>query len=263
MSDGPRPMLASPMINPVKGDDFDRRFGGWALEEKIDGHRCIAQVRGGEVQAFSRPRGSRAPLVRPLPIYILQELRRFPDGDYDGELATNSGKAWDVTRKGERQVYVIFDLVQRGTYDERRLALLKVLRLLPPSQEAITTVLSEPPTWRAVEAIWKRGGEGAILKRRTSHYQPHRSTDWLKIKKRLPGILTVIGYESGRNGPYSVIRLRGADGAPAKVKTLNAYWLRTIAANPEAFIGRELVISYQERTPNGLYRDARFDHWVE
>jgi len=267
MSDGPRPMLASPMINPVRGADFDVRFAGWALEEKLDGHRCIVQVRGRDVRGFSRPLGSRPPLERALPPHIVEQLRRFPDGDYDGELATNSGKAWDVVRTRERAslVYVIFDLVTGlHDYDTRRAALLKVLRLLPPGQEAISTVLSEPPTWAAVEAIWQRGGEGAILKRRTSLYQPgRRSPDWLKVKQLHAATLTVIGYEAGRSGPYSTIRLRGEDGVLAKVKTLNQYWLRRLAANPEQFLGVALVISYQERTPSGSYRHAMFDHFVE
>lgn len=264
-NNAPRPMLASPMINPVRGADFDQRFAGWALEEKLDGHRCVAVVNSGQVVAFSRPLGSRPPLERPLPLYIAEQLRRFPDCTPDGELVSvEGGKAWDVKRKGERLIYVVFDLVMPGTYDQRRAALLDVLRRLPPEQEAISTVLSQPPTWAAVEAIWRRGGEGAILKRRTSHYQQgHRSTDWLKVKQSFPATLTVVGYEAGRSGPYSTITLRDAQGVAAKVKTLNAYWRGKIAANPQAFIGRQLVISYQEKTPGGSYRHAMFDHWVE
>jgi bifunctional non-homologous end joining protein LigD len=271
-ADGPRPMLASPMVAPLKGAEFDKRFGGggWALEEKLDGHRCIAQVRAGEVTAWSRPMGSRAPLRRPLPPAILEQLATFPDGDYDGELVPTSGKAWDVKRKSERLVFVVFDVAwsifeaARGTYDERREMLLEILALMPREQTAVSTVLSGLPSWAAVEAIWQRGGEGAILKRRASYYEPgRRSPEWLKVKQVHAATLRLVGYDAGKSGPYSALRLVGDDGSKTSVKTLTQHLLRAITAAPASFLGREVVISYQERTPSGMYRHAIFDHFVD
>ena len=189
-----RPMLASAMVEPVMGAAFDRQFAvGWALEEKLDGHRCVVRVRGSEVDAFSRPRSSRAPgKARALPPTMVAQLRLMGDGDYDGELVhATTGKAWDVVRTNAPLVFVAFDVLTcNGTdvtpiaYELRRALLLERLRKLSRTQQSVSTVVSDPPSWADVEAIWARGGEGAILKRLASHYQPGaRSPDWLKVKQ--------------------------------------------------------------------------------
>jgi hypothetical protein len=38
--------------------------------------------------------------------------------------------------------------------------------------------------------------------------------------------------------------------------------LRDIAANPEAYLGRRVVIVSPERFPSGSYREAGFDHFA-
>jgi ATP-dependent DNA ligase len=121
----------------------------------------------------------------------------------------------------------------------------------------------EAPSMAKVKAIWKRGGEGAIIKRLSSKYSPGwRSPDWIKIKAQLAATLEVIGYEEGKNGPYSVVKLRDSAGIETTVKTLDNQTMRTLAADPKAFIGKRLVISYQEKMPSGKYRHPVFDHWA-
>jgi hypothetical protein len=120
------------------------------------------------------------------------------------------------------------------------------------------------PNRRGEAAIWKRGGEGAILKRLSSRYQPgYRSPDWLKVKAEHTAVLTIIGFEMGKSGPYSTLRLRDAGGHETTVKTLGNQLLRDITAAPDSFLGREVVITYQERTPAGFYRHGRFDHFTK
>jgi len=269
-----RPMLASAMVNPIAGRDFDVRFkDGWALEEKLDGHRCIVSVAGGgrEIEAFSRPRAGRdVGLLRTLPPEMLATLRHLGDGHYDGELVNaTTGKAWDVVRKRAHLVFVAFDVLSldgtdmtRHTYWERRAALLGRLAQLPTEQQSVSTVVSLRPTWRDVEAIWARGGEGAILKRHDSRYEPgHRSLHWLKVKQLHAATVTIIGFEAGRSGPHSAFRLQDADGHITTVKTTTNRQRAEIAADPASFLGRAVVISYQEKTHTGHYRHGRFDHF--
>ena len=267
----PAPMLASAMTERVTGVEFDAKYGDgheWAMEEKIDGHRCTVVVAGGQVRAYSRPRaGATGAHVRDLPPHIVEQMARFPEGIYDGELVAPSGKAWDVVVLGTRLVFVVFDLIGQAAvdapYTTRRARLLGILATMPPDQTAVSTVESVPATWAGIEAIWQRGGEGVILKRRRSTYQPgHRSPDWVKVKAAQAATLTITGFEAGKMGPFSKLVLRADDGIETTVKTLGNHLLRDVEQAPHAFIGRRVVIAYQEKTPSGTYRHGIFDHFA-
>jgi bifunctional non-homologous end joining protein LigD len=271
----PRPMLASSVPKLPQAAAFDRVFtADWLLEEKLDGHRCIIRVREAEVHAWSRPQPGRGgvALSRALPAEMVAVMRGLPTGDYDGELVASTGKAWDVNRTREKAhlIFVAFDLLRVADYDllplayeTRRGTLLEALRRLPPDQTRVSTVESVTPTWAAVQAIWARGGEGAIVKRRSSTYQPGaRSGDWVKVKTVHNATLTIIGFEAGKNGPYSALQLRDSKGVETTVKTPDRATLERITLAPTAFVGREVVISFQERTPSGTYRHGRFDHFA-
>jgi hypothetical protein len=269
----PAPMLASAMTDPVTGAAFDRRFAtGWVMEEKLDGHRCTVVVdEDDSVRAYSRPRaGGTGAKLRDLPAAIVAQFVTMGWGIYDGELVAPSGKAWDVVVKGAHLVFVAFDIlacngvsVTNVNYQTRRYLLLEKLRRLPDGQQSISTVLSDPPSWTGVQAIWARGGEGVIVKRADSLYRPGaRSLDWLKVKQHAAATLTIVGYQAGKLGPYASIVLRDKQGIETTVKTLDNALLRDLAANPQAFIGRRVVISFQEKTPAGTYRHPMFDHFA-
>jgi len=265
------PMLASAMKPPLACAAFDRTYRDWVLEEKLDGHRVVAFVRDEGVIAFSRPRGrSAAPNLRPLDPPIVAQLQRLGPGIYDGELVVPGGHAWDVVRIGATRVLVLFDLLelhgQRLTglaYTARREQLLRELAMLPRDQTALSTVESVPASWAMVQAIWRRGGEGAVLKRPDSAYRPgHRSPDWVKVKPHPHATLTVVGFEEGLSGPCSAFLLRDDTGTITTVKVLGHALLREVTARPSTFIGRRVVISYQQRTPSGTYRHGIFDHFA-
>jgi hypothetical protein len=74
--------------------------------------------------------------------------------------------------------------------------------------------------------------------------------------------LTVIGFEAGKLGPRSVFKLRDAVGIETTAKVLGRATLAEVTANPRAFIGREAVIAYRAKTPDGAYQDVIFDHWA-
>jgi ATP-dependent DNA ligase len=265
----PAPMLASAMTTRVTGVEFDWAYGdgdAWAMEEKLDGHRCTVVVRDRQVAAYSRPRSRSNPVAnaRTLAAPIVEQLARFPDGVYDGELVATGGKAWNVVETGARLVFVVFDVVGAGDYRQRRARLLDILQqCLTPDQTAVTTVESVVPSWAAIEAIWQRGGEGVIVKRLDSLYRPgHRSPEWLKVKQAHAATLTITGFEAGKSGPYSALTLRDAHGIDTTVKVLGHRMLADITAAPAAFVGRRVVIAYQEKTPSGTYRHGIFDHFA-
>lgn len=269
-----KPMLASAM---TKGEFADYCNDCWLLEQKFDGHRVIVRKRGEDVIAWSRPRSGKDALVRQLPARLADAVRHLPDGIYDGELVTHGGKSWDVSRVDADKVLVLFDVIElmgqsviaptsrNRVYHERRAALrLAVEHHARRVDEPLITVPdSVPVSWEAVETIWAQGGEGAILKRVNSTYQPgKRSADWVKVKKSGSAVLTLIGYEAGKCGPYSVLKLRADDGRETTVKTLTNALRAEIAGAPSTFIGRRVVLSFCELTDSGSFRHGIFDHFA-
>lgn len=284
----PAPMLASPMPKGGIKNPAD-----WVAEEKYDGHRLIVRVtHDGEIK---NPSGysaiSRDGNPRTLPARIVEALFRLPSGVYDGELTVPGSRSYGVTEKlnESKLVLILFDVIEwqghnitqsvcgcslhfgmtsfNYDYAERRSLLaqcmegvsnewLKPAEVWGFSDSASLTLLTN--------SVWDRGGEGLILKRKSSPYAPgKRSKDWVKIKACASAVLTVYGYEAGKNGPYAKLRLRDDDGNETTVKTLNNAELERYRLNPIFYIGRRARIEFQERTPDGSYRHPRFDRWED
>lgn len=262
------PMLASAMHAGTVLSDYTPDI--WGLEEKFDGHRIIMRVHMNPiVDAWSRA-GNR----RTLPEHILREALKLPPGVYDGELIVPGAKSYGVTagqNSGTEQL-MLFDVLElhgdrvtNETYEYRRECLSIATEHLDMEPDVMPISVSDRwtgPSWDGIVAdIWNRGGEGAILKRLRATYTPGwRSPDWIKIKRVGSATVTIQGFVPGLNGPYSVTIVKDDQGNSLSVKTLNAAMRRAIAANPEEFRGKRLVISYHERTPSGSYRHPMWDH---
>lgn len=298
-------MLASPMS---KADI--KNWNDWALEEKFDGHRLIVQVGRGskrEVTAWTRPRkhagdvSGKSMSEKVLPPHLLEALARLPVGIYDGELL-GGDTSTDVTRTDLAHTlrFVVFDVLRFGeanhnvmtdSYDLRRVILERIFADLEGwSKTSVILAQSirvtcEADVTKLVTKIWEEGGEGAILKRRSSTYQPgKRSRDCVKVKKCLTAVLTVVGFEPTRGkvlnrGKFATVILEDANGERTSVKTVNdaeieafnAQWdqrssITTHQDDPSTAhpaIGRRLRIEYQDWTPKGGYRHPRWDRWED
>jgi hypothetical protein len=133
------------------------------------------------------------------------------------------------------------------------------------SKAAIQIAKQFPVSQSSLQEIWDSGGEGAIIKNVNSLYSVGKRTfDWVKFKRAQAAELTVIGFKAGRLGPHSRIILRDDEGVEISVKSLNDHWRLMFDKNPMPFIGRRLVISYQEKTRDKKkYRHPMADHFVE
>jgi len=281
-----KPMLASPM--PA---NFVIRPGEWSAEEKADGHRVII-YRGslGDVYVWSR-----YGLLRALPSYLNEALADLPPGTYDGELLSPNNKSYGVTVLGAQLYIVIFDVltlldveVMSNTYAQRRKFLEETFKAdhIMALEDRVRLGWSKPVNSMQdivtlTAEVYGRGGEGLILKKNLGTYRPgKRGQEFIKIKKLLSAVLTVIGFEPGKGevidrGPYAVTLLRDAEGNETKVKTLNDKELRKLEeasakhgiglglldSGFHPAVGRKLRIEYQERTSDGSYRHPRWDRW--
>jgi bifunctional non-homologous end joining protein LigD len=242
---------------------------------------------------------SRYGRVHPLPTHIMEELAKFPPSILDGEIfiaGKRSYGAVELTNLPDLE-FRVFDILELEgtpvvdlTYDQRRQLLCSFIPLngyvtLNPSHNVDTM----DEVYRIRDEVWARDGEGLILKRRSAPYQiGKRSKDWVKIKQLRSAVLTVIGFMPSRGqindrGPFAMIVIQDEDLNVTTVKTRNdmecrllekEFGTREMIWNETRFmgkpmkmivnhpsVGRRLVISYQERTPDGNYRHPRFDHW--
>ena len=217
-----KPMLA------VTGQPFSAP--GWIFEPKIDGTRCIAQVFDRVVLTNRRltdityryPELAEA-LAQTAPGCILDgEIAVFSDGKPDfAALSQREHQSTklriDYLSKVLPSSYVVFDaLYARGRnvmsrpLGERK----EILKDLVQETDLISVIDYFPDQGeRYYQAALRMGIEGVMAKRLASPYQPGtRSSDWVKIKKRLKFDLVVGGYIPGlgQREPYFGGLLLGA-----------------------------------------------------
>lgn len=272
----PKPMLASAMPDSCKAADGGPHWpailklyanANYAMTEKFDGHRLTVET-GPTVVGWSRPGAGKVALRRTLPPHLMTDLATLPPVLLDGELIVPGGRAPDVvnTLNANKLVYVVFDILRVGTHSttalpasERR-ALLTELFSRHLTSDAVRLAPSMPVTRTAIEAIWARDGEGAIIARLNAPYAcGTRSDAWVKVKACRTTVLTITGYEAGKCGPHSKVILTDAAGRLTTVKTLNNLWLTRFAANPTTYLGAKLRIEYHELTATGAIRHGRWD----
>lgn len=271
--------FVKPMTCNTAPDDFEPGRDTWVYEEKFDGHRLIVEINNGAIHAWSR-----YGRVRALPLHVMDSLAKFSNGVLDGELYVPGGRSYAVTEltKTSLLVYVMFDILEvKGQvtshllYDQRRELLEKSFHVGPGVELAKSTPFDKSSELKlALNAVWERDGEGLILKRRGSSYQPgKRSKDFLKLKQLQSRVFEVIGFEAGTSeiqnrGPYAKVRLRDVDDNEISVKTLNDAELAKFEKDGAGMwehpaIGRMLRVEFQERTPDGSYRHPRWDRWED
>ena len=165
------------------------RFTGpeWIFERKFDGIRLISYRNGKDVRLYSRNR-----LEQHNPD-VADAILRLPVRDVilDGE----------VSWRGERNAYHVFDILWLDGRDLTRLPLterLAILRSLPLKgpMKRVEQLKSDAPWDHARTEGW----EGVIAKRRDSVYEPRRSPHWLKMKCEASQELVVGGFTEPQGG---------------------------------------------------------------
>ena len=200
-------------IEPMLATLTSKRFSdeNWIYECKLDGERCIAFKKTGQVKLLSR---NRKDISDTYPeIVDALEKQKTPDFIIDGEIVAFQGENTSFTKLQERigiknreealkskikVYYYIFDLIYIENYLIEKLPL--ILR-----KELLKKHLTYQDPLRYTEHIWKegvkyyqeacrKGWEGVIAKRSDSEYQHKRSTDWLKFKCVNQQEFVILGY---------------------------------------------------------------------
>jgi len=260
-----------PMFAATMSEKFNIDSGDWVVEEKYNGHRLIIQINGGQVTAWSR-KG----IERELDKETLRELSMFPDCTLDSEqYVPNGGRSFDVKRKDKKKgktVLAVFDilrLLDHSTCSEKYTARRRYLREMFKKLGGNRVVLAK--MWKVESLkeakaicaeIWKRDGEGIILKRKDGIYRPgDRKGEFVKMKQLLSDVLKITGFKTGKLGKCSIILLKHKDGNETKVKVRNMALLGRLQRTPNKYVGQEVRIEFQERTPDGGFFHPRWDRF--
>lgn len=181
-----RPMLAK----KYKEDGKHIKFP-CLVQPKLNGLRCLAFVSSGNVRLVSRKNVE----WKSLP-HLVEELSKFPDGVYDGELykhgplfnniigAVKRDEANDLSAQIELHVY---DLVEEKTDYIYRLA--KIVSNFPDERTNIKFVnykiINKPDEIDEVhDKFVEEGYEGIMLRNKAGGYKVNgRSKDLQKYKK--------------------------------------------------------------------------------
>jgi bifunctional non-homologous end joining protein LigD len=181
-------MLARNLKAPEQIDAVRR--GGWILERKLDGLRCVAVRNGPSVELWSR---NHLPFTGRFGD-IAEALGSLPIDNFavDGEIVAFDG---DRTSFGLLQepggigvpVYCVFDLLHLLGEDttglparDRKTLLARFLALAADRVRPVEELEGDPQT--ALASACERGWEGLVAKRAASPYRSGRSADWRKMK---------------------------------------------------------------------------------
>jgi bifunctional non-homologous end joining protein LigD len=178
----------------------DRAFSDpeWVFERKLDGERCGALRRGGEVTLLSR---SGRVITGSYPELADELAQDGPDLLVDGEIVAFTRGQTSFSRLQQRMqisdperarrspvavYYYIFDLLELGGEDLRPLPLLerkaRLRQALSFGGHLRYTTYRRQDGETAFTYACRQGWEGVIAKRAASPYVATRSRDWLKLK---------------------------------------------------------------------------------
>ena len=248
----------------------------WAIEAKLDGIRALIEFDGERVSILNRRgenkgRGAKnAWLIQPLQDLATLVPELTIGTVLDGELVADT---WNQTmeelaRNGDHLRYVVFDLpvlmgrdLRHESWQTRRQLLEKLAELFP---ERIVLSPLLPYSADLAEQMWAAGGEGLVIKKRTSPYECGGRKFWFKIKEVHTAEAWICGFEPGKGkyantvGAVKLCQMR--DGKPTEITQISGMDDATRYALSPADIGRVVEFKYHQRTADN-YRHPRWLRW--
>lgn len=203
------PHCIKPMLSTLVDDSFDRK--GWFFELKLDGYRCISEIKKNEIEMYSRNFLSFKSKFKAV-YQSLQELSELQDIlILDGEVVAldDAGKPsfqllQDYEHHQERLVYYVFDLLFLNGYDLRELPLKerkRILKAILPKDSGLIRYCDhvEEKGTQFFKAIVDQGLEGMMAKDGESPYlSGKRTSRWLKIKAQKQQEAIICGFTQPR-----------------------------------------------------------------
>lgn len=257
------------------------------VEAKLDGIRCIANVKDGVVIMLSRN-------GKPLDNFpqIEEELKLLPNGTYDGEIYVHDKNGFQRLMKHVRTKekapddlpfrYYIFDVVdEKLTTILRKQKLHKILNNPYEGDGNIEWFTNIKNRLAYVEFYYVNskeildglmnsalndGFEGLMIKDCSAKYEPKRTKNILKLKRFHSSEAIVVGFVEGRDkyqGMLGTIIL-DKNGITFEVGSgFNDEQRERLWQSKENLIGRIVEYKYQELTEDNIPRFPTFVRFRE
>jgi len=236
------------------------------IQPKIDGHRCVATIKGGEAILTSR---TEKPISMDSIKADLENAFGNIDIVLDGELWSPELTFEELsgiirskvrTKPLNKIYYTIFDVICEGTFEER-IKLLEMAKILCEKTsnvgvlETLKVNNGNEVSEKFIELI-EQGFEGAMLRTAYCKYASgKRSSQMLKIKEFDDDEFTVIDVAEGQgkmkgkaificvvSPPNALFRVK----MKGKLSDLEYYY-----NHPEKAIGKKLTVQFQGYTQSG------------
>jgi DNA ligase 1 len=231
----------------------------YLVSEKLDGVRAIWD---GKVLRFRSGRLIAAPA------WFIAKLPKEP---MDGELWAGRGqfdavsgivrKAKPVDAEWQKVNYMVFELpAGSGRFKDRALAIESIVNTTAwPQLQAIehTAVANRATLLAKLDDVVRSGGEGLMLHLANAPLAIGRSDVLLKLKPLSDAEATVVGYIAGKGkhaGMTGALVVKTANGQQFKLGT----GLSDAQRKKPPAIGSVITYTYQDATPSGKPRFARF-----
>jgi DNA ligase-1 len=255
------------MIRPMLAKTFDKgkhlQFPLY-IQPKIDGLRCLAQWKEGQVVLYSRTGCPFLGLD-----HVRQDLQTHletnPNLVVDGELYSDKISFEELSGYCRRKksiptdqhvVYHVFDVVMPNKFHERR-------SFFPPETQHVRRVPTyEITTMDQVKEnlmlFMEQGYEGIILRNRDGIYQDgHRSWDLQKYKLFQEEEFLITGYTegTGREKGLVIWQCETPQGKQFHVRPKGDYEIRKkLFQEAEQAIGKKITVLFQEYTKDQVPR---------
>jgi bifunctional non-homologous end joining protein LigD len=225
-------MVQPAWIDPELATLTRERFSdpAWITERKLDGERCLAFARDGDLKLLTR---NKKVITGTYP-ELAAALAGQPERDFivDGEIVAFEGAATSFEKLQQRMqiavpqpsllqqvpvFFYLFDMVYADGQDLRRLALLERKQWLRRLSFGGPLRFSSHRTGKGLEhyqEACRNGWEGVVAKRAGSPYRSGRTKDWLKFKCENAQEFVIGGYtdpQGGRSG-FGALLLGYYDG---------------------------------------------------
>ena len=270
--------MIKPMLATEMPEDFDPAVTPSVAEVKQDGHRILIKVdNDGVVTSWSR---NLKDSNRKLDDEIKGILSLWSPGVYDGELTMGTGytssDAIKVVNRNKVK-FVAFDMLAESEgeimslcWDMRRVLLEDSYRLSSRTTISNVQYLSySKQIYSLLDQTCTEGEEGLIIKRRNAIYEPgKRRNAFMKLKKLSKLTMKIVNYiEPLTPTEYGVFLVEAMTDEPrllqTGVKVPNRKIRDEALQDHNKFLGKKIIVHYQDKTPHGQLRHPRFAGFVD
>ena len=256
------------MISPMlarKYEDFKNSvLYPCHVQPKLDGIRCIAEMKNGVCTLYSRT----GKALKMEHIKLALESADLKDVVLDGEFYNHdikfekiAGLAGSKSSKKDSDLiqYHVYDIVDNRLSFADRTAIISMLNFKSEFIHKVKTliVISELQLTEIYKFYKSNNYEGAMIRNSESSYVCDRSSNLLKMKSFDDAEFKIIGIKSGvgKMENHAVFECETSDKKTFSCKMEGSYdYLKEIFLNQSLALGKKLTVRFQGLTSNNIPR---------